>query len=347
MIGLGIGRPAPVEVRSGDNDALLVALLGGVGSTVTAAAQSGVQTAAGIVARALAGAGVEGDGGVLDAPTLEGIGTDMVRAGQALALFRLDGCGPRLLRAGAVESTVLGSGGPASWRYQLSIGGPSTAEVVSAGADEVVHVRWNTDSYRPWRGIAPLTRAAQTGRLAYLLTQSLGEEAATAVATLLPIPEGSTKLTDNLRAALAEPGNRRILFPETTHGGWGTGRGSAPQRDWIASKTGPEILPGNVELAKLVEQQVLAACGVPAPLAAGSAAAGPSQREAWRQLLAGTVEPLARLIEAEVSRVLESPVSLRFDKLAGVDAAGRARAVHVLAQAGVPQDDALAMVGWD
>ena len=82
-------------------------------------------------------------------------------------------------------------------------------------------------------------------------------------------------------------------------------------------------------------------------VAAGSAAAGPSQREAWRQLLAGTVEPLARLIEAEVSRVLESSVSLRFDKLAGVDAAGRARAVHVLAQAGVPQDDALAMVGWD
>ena len=74
MIELGIGRPAPVEVRSGDNDALLAVLPGGAGPTVTAAAQSGVQTAAGIVARALVGASVEGDGGVLDAPTLEGIG---------------------------------------------------------------------------------------------------------------------------------------------------------------------------------------------------------------------------------------------------------------------------------
>ena len=45
--------------------------------------------------------------------------------------------------------------------------------------------------------------------------------------------------------------------------------------------------------------------------------------------------------------MLESSVSLRFDKLAGVDAAGRARAVHVLATAGVPRDDALQMVGWD
>ena len=346
MIELGIGRPA-VEVRSGGDDALLAALLGGVGASVATAAQSGVQTAAGIVARALAGADATGDGGLLDAPTLEGIGTDLVRAGQALLLYRDGAGGPRLLRAGAVESTVLGSGDPASWRYSLSIGGPSSAEVVSVGAAEVVHVRWNADSYRPWRGIAPLARAAQTGLLAHLLTQALGEEAATAVATLLPVPEGSTKIEDNMRAALGNPGNRRVVFPPTTHGGWGAGRGSAPQRDWIGSKTGPEILPGNVELAKLVEQQVLAACGVPAPLAAGSAAAGPSQREAWRQLLAGTVEPLARLIEAEVSRVLEAPVSLRFDKLAGVDAAGRARAVHVLATAGVPRDDALQMVGWD
>ena len=59
-----------------------------------------------------------------------------------------------------------------------------------------------------------------------------------------------------------------------------------------------------------------------------------------------TVQPLAALLEAEVSRVLERPVVLRHHRLAAADVASRARAVHVLVESGVDVGDARELVGW-
>ena len=87
-------------------------------------------------------------------------------------------------------------------------------------------------------------------------------------------------------------------------------------------------------------------CGVPAALV-NPASAGPAAREAWRRLTVGTLEPYARLIEAELSRVLERPVVVKLRRLAGVDAAGRARALHVLTEAGFAPEAAQELLGWD
>ena len=314
-----------------------------------AAASAGVQVAAGALGRALATADVEGDGGVLDPMLLEGIGTDLVRAGRFLGLLRVDPLTGKLalLRAGAVASVVYGSADPATWRYSLHMGGPSAAETVRTVAAETVNVRLNADSYRPWEGIAPLTRAAQSGTLYGRLAASLGNEAAVAVLRLIPMPGGSTVNTDALRSRLARgeiPG--RLAFPTTTAAGFGAGRSSSPLTDWKALRVGFDGTEAAVKLYALLMTEAAECCGVPAQLV-NRDSAGPAAREAWRRFTVGTVEPIARMVEAELSRVLEVPVKLRLRRMGGIDAAGRARALHVLTEAGYTAEQAADLLGWD
>ena len=94
---------------------------------------------------------------------------------------------------------------------------------------------------------------------------------------------------------------------------------------------------------------VAEACGVPGATGRNPAIApGPAAREAWRRFTVGTVEPIARMVEAELSRVLEAArdaASLR--RMGGIDAAGRARALHVLTESGYTADQAADLLGWD
>ena len=89
MTALGVsGGPTltPVETRAGGDytDQLLAGYFAAATGRIQAAATAGVQAAAGIVGRALASATVEGDGGAVDPHLLEGVGTDLVRAGRFL-----------------------------------------------------------------------------------------------------------------------------------------------------------------------------------------------------------------------------------------------------------------------
>ena len=337
------------EARAGGDytDAVLTSFFGAATGQVLAAATAGVQAAAGIVGRALASATIDGDGGAVDPHLLEGIGTDLVRSGRFLGRLTVGADGrARILRAGAVASVVYGDADPESWRYSLQMPGPSSARTVWAEAAEVVNVRINSDSYRPWEGIAPLSRAAASGELYAKLSESLRDEASVAVVRLIPQPQGSTLLFDNMRAALTGHLPGRVAFPETTAAGGGAGRSSAPLRDWAATRLGYEAdTPAGTLYAHLFSE-CAECCGVPAALVNPSSA-GPAAREAWRRLTVGTLEPYARLIEAELSRVLETGVVLKLRRLGGVDAAGRARALHVLTTAGFDKDEAADLLGWD
>ena len=224
---------------------------------------------------------------------------------------------------------------------------PHIALSVPAVAPEVVNVRINSDSYRPWEGIAPLARAAASGKLYSALSRQLGDEAAVLVARFIPMPQGSTIDRDTLRAALTSgklPG--RLTFPETTAAGAGAGRSSAPLTDWKAAATGFAATEPATKLYADLRAETCEACGVPGVLASPMAA-GPAAREAWRRFTVGTVEPIARLLEAELARVLEQPVRIRLWRMAGIDSAARARALHVMTQAGFEKTIAAAMIGWD
>ena len=95
-------------------------------------------------------------------------------------------------------------------------------------------------------------------------------------------------------------------------------------------------------LRKDVFEHVLAACGVPPSLFLDSD--GTSQREGLRRWHLGTVLPLAKVIEHELSAKLETEVRLRFDNYP-LDLAGRAASFQKLVAAGMGINEALATTG--
>ena len=94
----------------------------------------------------------------------------------------------------------------------------------------------------------------------------------------------------------------------------GEGRASAPQRDWQASRLGPNPPESMATVRRDAFAAVLAATGTPPSLFVD--ADGTAQREAVRRWHLGTVLPLARILEAELSDKLEAAVRLRFDNCA-------------------------------
>ncbi len=135
----------------------------------------------------------------------------------------------------------------------------------------------------------------------------------------------------------------KAAFLETTAAGWGEGRSGAPQRDWMASRLGPNP-PAALYLARRdAFESVLASCGYPPALALGSAD-GTAQREALRRWHLGTVLPLAGMVESELSRKLEASIRLRFDNYP-LDLQARATALAKLIESGMERVEALSVVG--
>ena len=333
------------EVRGYTETALLDQFTRAVAGNVRQGALGGLQCAAGAVARAFAAAEVEGDGGLLDPATLYQMGFDLVREGQTLWLLEASTGRLRLSQASTGSDVYQGGAARESWVYRLTLPGPSTTTTVRASADQVIHIRQNSDPTCPWRGRSGLAVATSSGGLAATLVQALKAEGEVPVSRIIPQPQGDSQTTaDSIRHAIQT--GLRLALPETVASGGGAGRSSAPLTDWKPYRLGPEYLAAGVELHALALQETAGVCGLPAPMVPGSAAAGPAHREAFRQFLALTVQPLGNILASEVSRVLERPVRLKHHQLAAVDVAARARGVHVLVQAGADLDRALALVGW-
>ena len=90
---------------------------------------------------------------------------------------------------------------------------------------------------------------------------------------------------------------------------------------------------------------VLAASGVPASLL-DPKAPGTTLREGWRQMYTGTILPLARTIEAELTEKLEIEIRITFDEPAHADLVGRATIAAKLAGIeGIDANRALDLAG--
>ena len=129
---------------------------------------------------------------------------------------------------------------------------------------------------------------------------------------------------------------------ETTSAGWGEGGTSAPQRDWVANRLGPQPPAVLAQLRKDSFEHVLASTGTPPALFTDSD--GTSQREAVRRWHQNAVKPLARILEHELTMKLETPVKLKFDTYS-MDMVSRAQVVDKLVKAGVDLSTAMAAVG--
>ena len=266
----------------------------------------------------------------------------LIRTGDCLHLIDLDTAGGFTLRPVSTWE-IRGGPRPETWVYRATIASPSGETTTVRAADGVVHLRYGYDPRRPWRGLGPLQWAVATGAIAGNTELRLGEETGASVGAFLPVPRGPADPDDDTDPMAAirgdiENAKGKGLLVETTSGGWQEGQAAAPASDWKPQRFGGNPPESVVTLRSDVAQAVLAACGIPAGLVVNAGNSG--SREAWRQFLFGSVGPLARIMEAELSAKLGVAIRLRFDELRASDLAGRARAFQSLVASGLDVDKA-------
>ena len=75
------------------------------------------------------------------------------------------------------------------------------------------------------------------------------------------------------------------------------------------------------------------------------AAGAGAQQETYRRLDHLTLEPLARIVEAEFTAKMGVPCELSFETLFAADLAGRGTALKQMVESGVSLPEAMAIVG--
>ena len=333
------------ENRESATDAIVSALIsqaGGSSVPPSVEALGAVEAAAGLWSRAFASATVEPATPATLALTpsvLAAIGRGLAVRGEVV--FALD-------VNGAVELTqasswkVSGGTRPETWRYTVEL--PlSRGGVVkrTLSADAVLHVRYATRPGAPWVGLSPLGMADETGALATWIERRLAEEASTAIAYVLPLPEAAD--VDKLKADI-KGGRGRLHIVDTTAAGWGDGSIAAPQRDWKSNRLGADPPESLGKLRSDVKNDIFGVYGIPSSIHG----TGGSARESYRQFLSSTIQPLAKLVVEELALKLDTPtLALDFTELRAADIAGRARAYGVLINAGMPPAEAAEATGLE
>ena len=341
-----------VETRASYSDAVVSAILAqGSGSAEgDPGAIAALETSSGLYARAFASAEVSPANmrtAAITPAVLASIARSLIRRGESLHLVEVEGGAIRLSPVGTWD--VSGGPDPSTWWIRADLHGPSGSRSVHLPAEAFLSCKYSVDPARPWRGVGPLQWSHQTATLAANLELRLGEEAGSSVGFLIPVPsDGGDGSDDDALGQLKtdiKAAKGRSLLVETTSGGFGEGRSAAPQSDWKSQRLGadpPVTLPSLRSDAAL---SVLGSCGVPGSLATTQNSDGAAQRESWRRFLHGSVQPLARIVQAELSETLDVDVSLSFDSLMASDLSGRARAFQSMVKAGLPIEKAAGLAG--
>ena len=295
----------------------------------------------GLVSRSFASAEVKGMD--LSPGMLARIGRSLMLRGNFVAAIETAN-GVELLPAATYDIT--GGVAPSSWNYALSLASPSGMEERTLAYAGIVHCRINETDNQPWLGCSPLANAGLSADLLGNLERRMGQESNARAGYLLPVPDGMPDETiDALKADLAAL-KGGVALVETTSGGAGQGRQSAPfAGDWTPKRFGVNFPAGNVEARRDVGTGIVAAMGVPPLLWAGGD--GGALRESYRHALHTLITPLGLIVAAELSAKLEREISLDFGRLAAADIASKARAYHSFVQAGMDPAEALLRSGLE
>ena len=316
------------------------------GTLAKPAATGALEASASIVARCFAAADVAGPDqfvAALGPSTLSMIGRSLIRQGEIL--FAIEVINGRVVLLPAASWDIHGEHDPASWRYRLTLGGPSRLTTLEPVPSEgMVHVRYQADTETPWRGISPLASASLAGRLSAETTMALADEASGPRGMLLPTPvDGNdptiTALKSDLRSLRG-----KVALVESTSSGWAAdGTAQRPKGDWESRRIG--AAPGSplIDQADLASREVYAACGI--PLSIVTTSEGTGQREGFRRLMHATITPLAKIVAQELTEKFETPISLSFDGLFAADLSGRARAFQSLVGGGMDVAKAASLAG--
>ena len=337
------------ERRQDATDAVITALVSRAGGNLVGdpTASGSLEMAAGVWARSFAAATVTPALPILSPTFMALVARNLARRGESVHMLDLqDG---RLVALPVGTWDIRGDVDESTWRYQCHRQGPSRTRTQFVGSEGVLHFRYATDPARPWEGISPLGWAANLGAIAGNTDLRLGEEASGAISRLIPVPQdgGDGGDADPLAGLKSDikSGKGRALIVETTAAGWGEGKAAAPQSDWKQQRIGPDPPAEFCDLREKAAESVLAAHGISSALLMGRSD-GTLMREAWRQLLHGTLRPVARIIGDELAAKLDiAPPEFEFTALYASDLAGRAQAFQKLVAGGVSVESALAMSG--
>lgn len=352
-------RPEQRQSGGGYTDQVVAAIEAQAAATVAdVSSTAAIEAAAGALSRAFAAAEVEGPSWARDAiaPTwLAQVGRSLIREGASLSVVVMDSAGTVELvpaafwnfenvnpgaREGEREST---------WQARVTTYGPSSSWTRLVERSQLVHVRWGTSPGTRYRGQGPTSWAHLTARLQGEAERSLADEAQGPLAQLIPVPQDGgdgdedTDPLAKLKADITAARGKALLL-ETTAGGYGEGMTAAPRRDWQASRLGPAPPEAMVAISQAAFARMLAACGCPPQLFDPSAPAT-AVKEANRLWHMGTVRPMARLVQHELTVRLETPVRIIFDTYPK-DMIGRSQVfAKLMAAEGMTVDKALAIAG--
>ena len=316
------------------------------GTLAKPAATGALEASASIVARCFAAADVAGPDqfvAALGPSTLSMIGRSLIRQGEVL--FAIEVAGGRVMLTPAASWAVEGDSDPASWRYRLTLGGPSRLTTLEPVASEaMIHIRLQSDPEQPWKGVSPLASAALAGRLSAETVMALADEASGPRGMLLPIPtDGQDATVATLKTDLKRLRGQAALVESTSSGWAADGSQQRPRGDWESRRLGAAPGAALIQQADLASREVYSACGI--PLSVVTEAEGTGQREGYRRLMHSTISPLGRIVSEELSAKFETDISLGFDSLFSADLSGRARAFQSLVGGGMPVEKAASLAG--
>ena len=323
-----------VEHRSSLTDQVVTAILQSAsgGGVRPALATAALESCATLYASALAACEITGPPSVtraLHASWRASVAGELVRRGQCVFVIGADPVDGLELRA-AAHFDIYGGADP-PWTYRVERAGPSSTRWETKESDEVLHLHWLTDHARPWAGISPLQRAADTGSLSAWVEKRLAEEASGPTGAFLPIarydpaPDADLANADDPLLAIRRDigaAKGQILAVETAMAS-ADSPASAPRKDFQVARFGANPPRDLVELRRDVSLDVARACGIPAALISPTAS-GQASREAWRQFIASSVDGLARRLEAQIVEQLGVEVSFNSTPLGGRDLLARA-----------------------
>ena len=336
-----------VEVRSVDYTDSLVQLLTqraqGLGAPGDVTATAALEAVAGVVGRAFAYADITAASptvaAALNPDTLELFGRAMIRSGELVCY--LDTTGGELEIIPAQSHNVMGGATKSSWRYDLTLGGPSvTQSYRDISAERVLHLRYSHHQSTPWRGASALEIATLAGRLSAATVKSLADESGGPLANLfgVPMPGDDPRLAPIRTAVGSAHGG--VVFLE--NGDLGASSGAFV--DMVSRRMGPSSPEPFVILAKQASDEVFAALGFnPSLFTSGSA---DSLQNAWRLALAGVIGPLGRKVSAELNAKLGDGITLEFEELRSSDSQARARSLAGLVDAGATLESASLETGF-
>ena len=305
-------------------------------------ATAALEACAGLVARAFASAKITASDSVVSALTpgaMSMIGRSLIIRGEIV--YYIDVSGGRLALLPAASHSVGGLPDPSSWSYEITLGGPSELQTYKdIRSDGVVHLMFETEPDRPWRGIGPLQAAELAGRLSAETIAALADEASGPRGSLLPIPvDGEDPTVIKLKRDIRSLSGQLALVES---GDWDR-PGDGRPADWLPRRIGANPTDALINQAEFASGEIFAACGVsPAILTASQGTAG---REAYRQFLFGLVAPLGRIVAHELSTKLDAEIKFSWDELRASDIAGRARAFQSLVGGGMEITKAAALSG--